>query len=132
MAAFSVVVLSAMVVFCGGVPAMALAMAVVCALVGRMGLSIVVISVTTALVSTVVDSVVLAVPDAPDCCGIVVVEMVVPLGGSRPFFSFFGCFAFAIVDAVEAQLWWLLLLWFVLFLWLLMIQWCVLKNICLE
>jgi len=83
--------------------------------------SIVVVSVTTALVSMVVVSVVLPVPNAPDCCGIVIVEMVVPLDGSRPFFSFFGYFAFAIVDTVEAQLWWLLLLWFVLFLWLLMI-----------
>ena len=122
MAVFSVVVLSVMVVFCGGVLAMALAMAVVCALLGRMVSSIVVVSVTTSLVSTVVVSVVLPVPDALDCYGIVVVEMVVPLDGSRLFFSFFGCFAFAIVvDAVEAQLWWLLLLWFVLFLWLLMI-----------
>jgi len=100
---------------------MALAMAVVYALVGRMGSSIVVVSVTTALVSTVVFSVVLPIPDAADCCCIVVVEMVVPLDGTRPFFGFFGCFAFAIVDAVVAQLWWLLLLLFVLFLWLLMI-----------
>jgi len=75
----------------------------------------------TALVSTVVIAVVLPVPDAPDCCGIIVFEMVVPLDGSRPFFGFFGCFDFAIVDTVEAQLWWLLLLLFVLFLWLLMI-----------
>ena len=120
MAVFSVVVLSAMVVFCG-VPAMALAMVVVGAPLGRMVSSIVVISVTTALVSTVVISVVLSVPDAPDCCGIVVVEMVVQLDGSRPFFGFFGCFDFAIVDTVEAQLWWLLLLLFMLFLWLLMI-----------
>jgi len=80
----------------------------------------------------VVVSVVLPVSDAPDCCGIVVVEMVVPLDGSCPFFGFFGCFDFAIVDAVEAQLWWLLLLLFVLFLWLLMIWWCVVKNICSE
>ncbi len=121
MAAFSVVVLSAMVVFCGGVLAMALAMAIVCTLLGRMVSSIVVVLVTTALTSTVVVFVVLPVPDAPDCCGIVVIEMVVPLDGSCTFFSFFGCFAFAIVDAVEAQLWWLLLLWFVLFLLLLMI-----------
>jgi len=66
--------------------------------------SIVVVSVTTTLVSTVVVSVVLPVPDAPDCCGIVVVETGVPLDGLRPFFSFFGCLDFAIVDAVEAQL----------------------------
>jgi len=83
--------------------------------------SIIVILVMTALVSTVVIAVVLPVPDAPDCCGIIVFEMVVPLDGSRPFFGFFGCFDFAIVDTVEAQLWWLLLLLFVLFLWLLMI-----------
>ena len=104
-----------------GVPAMALAMAVVGAPLGRMVSSIVVISVMTALVSTVVFSVVLPIPDAADRCCIVVVEMVVPLDGSRPFFGFFGCFDFAIVDTVEAQLWWLLLLLFVLFLWLLMI-----------
>ncbi len=96
-------------------------MAVVGAPLGRMVSSIVVISVTTALVSTVVVSVVLPIPDAVDCCCVVVVEMVVPLDGSRPFFVFFGCLDFAIVDAVVAQLWWLLLLLFVLFLWLLMI-----------
>ena len=101
MAAFSVVVLSAMVVFFG-VPAMAFAMVVVGAPLERMVSSIVIILVTTALVSMVVVSVVLPVPDAPDCCGIVIVEMVVSLDGSRPFFGFFGCFDFAIVDAVEA------------------------------
>jgi len=91
--------------------------------------SIFVIAVMTALLSMVVVSVVLPVSDAPDCCGIIVVEMVVLLDGLHPFF---GCFDFAIVDAVEAQLWWLLLLLFVLFLWLLMIWWCMVKNICLE
>ena len=128
---FAVVVLSAMVVS-GGVPALALAMAVVGAPLDRMVSSIIVIVVMTALFSMVDVSAVLPISDAPDCSGIVVVEMVVPLDGSHPFFGFVGCFDFAIVDAVEAQLWWLLLLWFVLFLWLLMIQWCVLKNICLE
>jgi hypothetical protein len=85
--------------------------------------------VMPALVSMAVVSLVLPVSDAPDCCGIVVVEMVVSLDGLRPFF---GCFNFAIVDAVEAQLWWPLLYLFVLFLWLLMIWWCVVKNICSE
>ena len=117
---FPVVVLSVMVVS-GGVPAMALVMAVVGAPLERMVSSIIVIVVMTALVSMVVVSVVLPISDAPDCCGIIIVEMVVPLDGSRPFFGFFGCFAFAIVDAVVAQLLWLLLLLFVLFLWLLMI-----------
>ena len=120
MAVCSVVVSSAMVLLFD-VPAKVLAMAVVGAPLGRVVSSIVIISDTTALVSTVVFSVVLLIPDAADCCCIVVVEMVVPLDGTRPFFGFFGCFAFAIVDAVVAQLWWMLLLLFVLFLWLLMI-----------
>ena len=99
-AVFPVVVLSAMVVS-GGVPAMALAMTVVGAPLERMVSSIVVIVAMTALVSMVVDSVVLPVSDAPDCSGIIVVEMVVPLDG---WCHFFGCFNFTIVSTVEAQL----------------------------
>ena len=114
-AVFPVVVLSAMVVS-GGVPAMALAMAVVGAPLERMVSSIVVIVAMTALVSMVVISVVLPVSDAPDCSGIVVVEMVVPLDGWCRFFS---CFDFVIVSTVEAQLAFVMMLW-----------WCVVKNIC--
>jgi hypothetical protein len=98
-AVFAVVVLSAIVVS-GGVPAMALAMAVVGAPLERMVSSIVFIVTMTALVSMVVVSVVLPVSDAPDCSGIVVVEMVVPLDG---LCRFFGCFDFVIVSTVEAQ-----------------------------
>ena len=84
MAVFAVVVLLAMVVS-GGVLEMALAMAVV-------GAPWKVVIVTmTALVSMVVISVVLPVSDAPDCSGIFVVEMVVPLDG---LCRFFGCFDF--------------------------------------
>ena len=108
---FAVVVLSAMVVS-GGVPAMALAMVVVSAPLERMVSSIVVIVAMTALVSMVVVSVVLPISNAPDCSGIAIVEMVVPLDGlCRCFF----CLDFVIVSTVEAQLWWLLLLLFVLF-----------------
>ena len=96
----------------GGVPAMALVMAVVGAPLERMVSSIIVIVVMTALVSMVVVSVVLPVSDALDCSGIIVVEMLVPLDGLCPFF---GCFDFVIVSTVEAQLWWLLLLLFVSF-----------------
>jgi hypothetical protein len=46
-------------------------------------------------------SVVLLVSDAPDCSGIVIVEMVVPLDG---WCCFFGCFDFVIVSTVEAQM----------------------------
>ena len=107
---FAVVVLLAMVVS-GDVPAMVLMMAVVGASLERMVSSITVIVAMTVLVSLVVISVVLPMSDAPDCSGIVVVEMVVPLDG----FRFFGCFDFVIVSTVEAQLWWLLLLLFVSF-----------------
>ena len=79
-AVFPVVVLSAMVVS-GGVPAMALAMAVVGAPLERMVSYIVIIVAMTALVSLVVVSVVLPISDAPDCSGIVIVEMVVLLDG---------------------------------------------------
>ena len=107
----AVVVLSAMLVS-GGVPAMALAMAVVGAPLEIMISSIVVIVAMTALVSMVVVSVMLPVTDAPNCSGIVIIEMVVPLDG---WCRFFGCFNFVIVSTLEAQLWWLLLLLFVLF-----------------
>jgi len=96
----------------GGVPAMALAMAVVGAPLERMVSSIVVTMAMTALVSMVVVSVVLPVSDAPDCSGIVIIEMVVPLDG---LCCCFFCFNFVIVRTVKAQLWWLLLLLFVLF-----------------
>ena len=111
MAVFAVVVISAMVVS-SGAPAMSLAMAVVGAPLERMVSSIVVIVAVTALVSMVVVSVVLPVTDAPDCSGVVAVEMVVLLDG---LCCFFGCFDFIIVSTLEAQLWWLQLLLFVLF-----------------
>jgi len=79
-AVFAVVVLSVMVVS-GGVPAMALAMVVVGAPLERMVSYIVIIVAMTALVSLVVVSVVLPISDAPDCSGIVIVEMVVLLDG---------------------------------------------------
>jgi len=87
-------------------------MEVVGAPLERMVSSILVIVVMTALLSMVDVSAVLPVSDAPDCSGIVVIEMVVPLDG---LFRCFGCFDFFIVSTLEAQFWWLLLLLLVLF-----------------